>query len=398
MQLRSSWRSSLALGLLLQSLLCGASPAGALQIPFTATLSLGTSNFVVSAPIATSGSGTAEVSFAGTSVESVQLPGGTFMIDAAQEPVEGAPPITGVGFDASGSSGPGSLWGLDSAPLVSLPLAGTFTLSIVWDFGFTATSVLPFDLGLVGTTGAQQIPDPEQMPEGDPVLGPVTWQAAPWSLTGLAGNSLTAESFGSVMCSTCSPEALFGAALAVQLAFDPSQSVGFGSGTGSASLLGGVGTVGGVDLLLDADSGEGILTAAFRVATLTEIEDLYGVLPFPTADGASTSLWEISGGESFHGIATLTFAYDPSLLPPGFDENLLSIAHFDGSSWVLLPGKVDVDAHTITAQTDSFSPFSLVTVPEPGTALLLALGLAACGAVAPKCKQPRTAREFSAET
>jgi hypothetical protein len=122
-------------------------------------------------------------------------------------------------------------------------------------------------------------------------------------------------------------------------------------------------------------TGSGLLSASFQPsfqqATLADIASGFGVaLP-----GSIASLWEITGGTGFQGTAQLTFAYDPALLPVGFDETQLAIAHLEGGIWELLTGAVDADANTITVETDSFSPFSLVSMPEPAPCWLLLAGL-----------------------
>jgi hypothetical protein len=156
----------------------------------------------------------------------------------------------------------------------------------------------------------------------------------------------------------------------------------FASGSGQASLLGGAATAGGLDIVLDVQSGEGVLSASYEEASGAEIGSLFEALTFDLPNGASSSLWDITGGEGFDGLAEITFGYDPALLPPGFDETRLAIFHLEGGSWTELLGTVDPTANTITVSTSSFSPFVLgvTAVPEPGTALLLSGGLAALAA------------------
>jgi hypothetical protein len=86
-------------------------------------------------------------------------------------------------------------------------------------------------------------------------------------------------------------------------------------------------------------------------------------------------------GGGLHGTigtaATLVFAYDPTLLPLGFDESTLGIWHFNKltSAWEF-GGQVDTVNDTITFETTSFSPFQLgVAVPEPSSVVLAAGGL-----------------------
>lgn len=163
--------------------------------------------------------------------------------------------------------------------------------------------------------------------------------------------------------------------------FDPSTALAFGPAIGSASLLGGASTAGGLDVVLGPSAGEGVLAAAYQTMTLAEIEGAYAILPFALPGGVgAANVWTIDGGELFQGTATLTFGYDPSWLPVGFDETTLSISHFnDQGQWELLSSLVDEEENTISVESDSFSPFALVSVPEPGVPLLALIGSLALG-------------------
>jgi hypothetical protein len=72
--------------------------------------------------------------------------------------------------------------------------------------------------------------------------------------------------------------------------------------------------------------------------------------------------------------ATLVFNYDPSLFQ-GIDQSKLGIWHFNkiSGNWDW-GGTVDVDNHTITYVTNSFSEF-IAGVPEPSTLVLGVFGL-----------------------
>ncbi|HTM56180.1 MAG TPA: hypothetical protein VL175_19280 [Pirellulales bacterium] len=75
-------------------------------------------------------------------------------------------------------------------------------------------------------------------------------------------------------------------------------------------------------------------------------------------------------------LATLVFNYDPSLFA-GIDENQLGIWHFNklSGNWDF-GGTVDVQNHTITYVTASFSEF-VAGVPEPSSWVLAAIAFAA---------------------
>lgn len=84
------------------------------------------------------------------------------------------------------------------------------------------------------------------------------------------------------------------------------------------------------------------------------------------------------GGE-YTGDIHLTFAYDPALLPVGFDETSLAIYHFNGTSWDMLTGVVNELNNTITVTTPGLSPFMLgiSPVPEPSAVILMVAGAGA---------------------
>jgi hypothetical protein len=94
---------------------------------------------------------------------------------------------------------------------------------------------------------------------------------------------------------------------------------------------------------------------------------------------ANPQIWNVDFSGDLGGASvTLTFHYDPTLLPVGLDELTLGIWHFNSNTneWDF-GGTVDPDADTIAYTTDNFSPFQLgVNVPEPSTLLLAAAGLA----------------------
>lgn len=78
-------------------------------------------------------------------------------------------------------------------------------------------------------------------------------------------------------------------------------------------------------------------------------------------------------GTTFALPVTVTLKYDPDKLPPWAIPGDLAMYHFTGGAWVMLPGLVvDPVARTVSAQTTSFSPFTIGTrlppaVLTPGT-------------------------------
>jgi hypothetical protein len=374
------------LGLLLTTLLAAlAQPAAAIQVPFTGTFTMGGNGLV---PMLGSfgwqfpdtGSGTAEVTFVGAAPDTVVLPAGTFAVNQGngfgpEQNWAEVQTLAGGGFS-----------NLTSTPSASLPMTGSFgvQLNMMCDPMYGCDPQFPYPAGGVWVDAAKiGVPGPGFESTSAILIYPTAdlyetyqWDSAPWSV-GVTGNQLEAQSWGPMTCSgsggAC-PGATFGASFTITLQLDAGQA-GFGVGSGGASLLGGSGTTGGLDMLLDVTTGSGLLSASFQQATLADITSGFGVaLPF-ALPGSLTSLWEITGGEDFEGTAQLTFAYDPALLPVGFDETELAIAHLENGIWELLTGSVDTDANTITVETDSFSPFSLVSVPEPAAGWLLLAAL-----------------------
>lgn len=140
-------------------------------------------------------------------------------------------------------------------------------------------------------------------------------------------------------------------------------SGGTGSGAGG-SCNGGSGVVGGVDFEFEDLDQEGSFFGEFAEADEDEMlereNDGEFTLPsFETPAGARRQTWNLRYSGSHSGKIRLRFAYDPSLLPPNYDQNQLAIYHFSNGAWVKLPGSVDPVNHVISAETPSLSPFML---------------------------------------
>jgi len=161
-----------------------------------------------------------------------------------------------------------------------------------------------------------------------------------------------------------------------------------GAGTGDThpgggSCNGGSTHVGGLDFEFEDIDAEGTFFGEYAEADELELaereDDGEFVLPtFETPTGALTQLWNLTYSGAHSGRIKLVFHYEPSLLPPGYDQSKLTIRHFTNGAWEQLVGKVDTEKHTITVTTESLSPFALaiptehaiptmnVTVPAPG--------------------------------
>ena len=137
--------------------------------------------------------------------------------------------------------------------------------------------------------------------------------------------------------------------------------------------------ISGIDFSFENVTAEGVFTSDYAALTQEQIadlsEELLASIDFAFA-GGPLQLWDVDFTGEFDGLATLTIAYDYTAL--GVPEGDLFVAHQLGSGeWEILTGVVDTEAHTITIVTDSFSPFVLGAVPEPGTLATLLFGGAA---------------------
>ncbi len=113
----------------------------------------------------------------------------------------------------------------------------------------------------------------------------------------------------------------------------------------SAQVLGGSGTIGGVTANFDSNITSGTLSVQ-QVPGLSSLSQAAvaaaQVNPeflLSTSDQSigSPQIWNVQFGGSLNGgLATLVFDYDPSSLPPGTNQSLLGIWHFDESlgQWV----------------------------------------------------------------
>ncbi len=95
--------------------------------------------------------------------------------------------------------------------------------------------------------------------------------------------------------------------------------------------------------------------------------------------GTVTQLFDVNYSGTFDGAIELSFNYDPTLLPAGFDQTNLRVFHWTGTEWENLGGVVDSTNNTITVTTNSLSPFAVAAVPEPETYALMLAGLGLVG-------------------
>jgi hypothetical protein len=166
--------------------------------------------------------------------------------------------------------------------------------------------------------------------------------------------------------------------------YGPENAAAVPAAASGADALGGAGTTGGVSINFNNATTGGTFsvqqlpnqTSLDQTAIAAAQANPVFALSTSTLSTAP-QIWTVDYTGSIGTAATLTFAYDPSLLPAGFDESTLGIWHFNKLSgqWEF-GGTVNTLAHTITFQTTSFSPFQLgVMVPEPSSVALAGCGL-----------------------
>ncbi|MFO1484110.1 MAG: putative Ig domain-containing protein [Verrucomicrobiaceae bacterium] len=160
---------------------------------------------------------------------------------------------------------------------------------------------------------------------------------------------------------------------------------GGSSGTGGGgSCNGGSTHVGGVDFEFEDIDQEGTFFGEYSDADDAEMSEReadgeFALPSFETPNGSRRQLWKLQYNGAHTGSIKLKFAYDPALLPAGYDENQLIIYHFRNGAWEKLACKVDPATNTIEAITPSLSPFMLgvndvvvkpdvaLSVDSPGT-------------------------------
>jgi len=166
---------------------------------------------------------------------------------------------------------------------------------------------------------------------------------------------------------------------------------GYGGGGGGGGA-GGSQKYPGLTFLGDRISNEGILSedvTAISFAGVAQLamkqgtkvlnkwgDPLYGIVmvemqeppPPPTGFIFIGKVYDFGPeGATFDPPATLTFTYNPSLLPEGFDEKNLTIATWDKATgeWVVLDSTVDPVNHTISTQIAHFTPFTILAGTAP---------------------------------
>lgn len=143
------------------------------------------------------------------------------------------------------------------------------------------------------------------------------------------------------------------------------------SGTATVSVADGfVGNTGGSVTMANGnvklDFPAGAVPGPITLSATLNNADATG-MPGRTYGVAGTH-YDLAPHGTFTAPVTVTIKYDPAKLASWILPTDLALYHFENNAWVKLPGQVvDAAAHTVSAQTTSFSPFSLGLLLPPAT-------------------------------
>ena len=167
---------------------------------------------------------------------------------------------------------------------------------------------------------------------------------------------------------------------------DPHAVLDFSTNTIHSELTSGDGlsSPGGVQVNPSMITGDGNLSSTYSTTTVDGLGQVIGETATQQINfalpGSTVQSWDIQFSGTLAGPSSIVLHYDPTLL--GITpESQLRIEHYENGQWIIPAGQVvDTSAHTITFQTDGFSPFVLSQVPEPASGIMMAvsaLGLVA---------------------
>ena len=109
---------------------------------------------------------------------------------------------------------------------------------------------------------------------------------------------------------------------------------------------------------LDIAKGTKVLTKLLTPVVNISVEPLVSPPTAPFLNAFVAAYTFGPDGTTFDPPLTFTFTY--SSLPANMDENTLTVVYYNGTSWETVPGKLDKDAKTITAQISHFSIYAVV--------------------------------------
>lgn len=144
----------------------------------------------------------------------------------------------------------------------------------------------------------------------------------------------------------------------------------------SGGCNGGSSVPGGVDYEFEEVSEDGSCFGDYSKADESEIElriaeGEFDPFTFLTPGGPA-QVWEVEFSGSFSGSVHLNFGYDPTILPPGFDQSALCLYQFKDNEWQKLESVVDSVAHTLAVTVSTLSKFVLGVDAVGGTVAIAA--------------------------
>ncbi len=130
---------------------------------------------------------------------------------------------------------------------------------------------------------------------------------------------------------------------------------------------GGSNVPGGLDYEFEDVSGEGSCFGEYSKAEASEIEVRIAQGEFEPftflTPGEPSQVWKVEFSGTFSGNVNLSFGYDSTVLPPGFEEATLVLYEFTDGAWKSLPSTVNDVLHTISVTTTNLGVFALGVVP-----------------------------------
>ncbi len=173
---------------------------------------------------------------------------------------------------------------------------------------------------------------------------------------------------------------------------------------------GGSSVPGGLDYEFEDVSGAGSCFGEYSASDAAEIavrvdEGEFGPLTFLTPGGPA-QIWKVQFSGTYAGNINLSFGYDSTLLPPGFDETTLSLYEFTDGAWNKLTSTVNPVTHTIAVTTTTLSAFALgvealvtfavdATLSLPNSGTITGSGPYADGSSATLVASPNTGYVFA---
>jgi len=178
----------------------------------------------------------------------------------------------------------------------------------------------------------------------------------------------------------------------------------------SGGCNGGSSVPGGVDYEFEDVSSDGSCFAEYSKADEAEIEVHIAAGEFEPftflTPGEPAQIWEVAFSGIYAGAVNLTFGYDPTILPTGFDEETLCIYQFIGGGWQKLTSVVDSLSHSIRVTATTLSVFALgveggvafsiqATPAPPNSGVISGAGAHADGASATLVATPNAGYVFA---